>query len=167
MVYEFHQDDPRKCTSAKLRKFHLVTKLRRIRDIPAKSIVLNPNSSQTLSRNDHQKIEHHGLVALDCSWKLSDNVFNHPIQGENRRLPTLLAGNPTNYSIPEKLSTVEALAAALYITGFTNEAGKILSIFKWGNTFLSLNKEALDTYSETVAENLPESEREYFGPKQG
>jgi pre-rRNA-processing protein TSR3 len=59
----------------------------------------------------------------------------------------LLAGNPTNYAKATKLSTVEALAAALFIAGFRDEAQKILSIFIWGHTFFELNAELLEAYS--------------------
>jgi pre-rRNA-processing protein TSR3 len=59
----------------------------------------------------------------------------------------LFAGNPTNYSKATKLSTVEALAGALYIAGFNDEATKLLSIFVWGHTFLELNANLLENYS--------------------
>ena len=167
MVYEFRQDDPRKCTSAKLRKFRLARSLKSLKQIYHSSIVLNPESSQTLSKADRPLIEHHGLVALDCSWNLSEEIFQQNIPGENRRLPALLAGNPTNYGVLGKLTTAEALAAALYITGFSKEAKRVLSIFKWGDTFLSLNLEPLEAYSRSPLDELPEREGEFFGPRTG
>ena len=162
MVYEFRQDDPKKCTSARLRKFQLVQGLRSLSQISSWAIVLNPASSRTLSHGDRESIQYHGLVGLDCSWNLSEQIFNRNIPGENRRLPLLLAGNPTNYGIAGRLSTAEALAAALILTGFRESGEKILSIFKWGNTFLSLNREPLKKYSTAQSSDLSSIEKEYF-----
>jgi pre-rRNA-processing protein TSR3 len=58
-----------------------------------------------------------------------------------------MAGNPTNYAKATKLSTVEALAGALQIAGFKEEAEKILSIFTWGHTFMELNTDLLEVYA--------------------
>jgi pre-rRNA-processing protein TSR3 len=69
------------------------------------------------------------------------------VKGTSRCLPILFAGNPTNYAKATKLSTVEALAGALYIAGFKDEAKKLLSIFVWGHTFLELNHELLELYA--------------------
>jgi len=85
------------------------------------------------------------------------------LPGLGRRLPTLLAANPTNYAKPHKLSSVEALAAALYIVGFKNEATKLLSLFKWGEAFASLNAEPLDAYSlATSTEAIEVVESQFF-----
>jgi pre-rRNA-processing protein TSR3 len=59
----------------------------------------------------------------------------------------LIAGNPVNFGKATKLTTVEALAAALYIAGFKQEAKKLLSIFTWGHTFIELNFAALENYA--------------------
>lgn len=107
-------------------------------------------------------VEQYGLVGLDCSWNASESVFQSMIKGEGRRLPMLLAGNPTNYSARGKLSTVEALAAALIITGFNERAKQLLKIFHWGETFLSLNEDPLKEYSKTLAEDMFLRETEFF-----
>ena len=62
-------------------------------------------------------------------------------------MPILLAGNPVNFAKPTKLTTAEALAAALYIGGFKLESEDLLSIFKWGHNFFDLNRERLDLYA--------------------
>ena len=68
------------------------------------------------------------------------------VRGTSRCLPVLIAGNPVNYGKLTKLSTVEAIAAALYIGGFSDEAHTILDIFPWGHTFFELNQSLLDSY---------------------
>lgn len=167
LVYEFRQDHPKKCTSARLRKSRLVQSLLNMRRIPSSAIVLNPASSKTLSLEDRELIQRNGLVALDCSWNLSEGVFDRDIPGNNRRLPTLLAGNPINYGIPGRLSTAEALAAALILTGFRQPAEMILSLFKWGETFLSLNQDPLESYATARSSEISLLEEEFFGLHQG
>ena len=136
-----------------------------MRRIPSSAIVLNPSSSKTLSREDRELILCNGLVALDCSWNLSEGVFDRNIPGNNRRLPILLAGNPTNYGIAGRLSTAEAIAAALILTGFRKPAEVILSLFRWGETFLSLNQDPLESYAAARSSELSFLEEEFFGSR--
>ena len=165
MVYDFHQDDPAKCTSARLQKFHLVCALNSLSRIPPHAVVLNPESRQTLSPEDRPLIEDQGLVGLDCSWNRSDEIFQRGLRGENRRLPALLAGNSTNFAVQGKLSTAEALAAALIITGFESTARAVLAPFKWGESFLALNKDPLDAYSRSSPSKMLEVEARYFNSR--
>jgi len=157
------QDDPKKCTSAKLFRLHLARPVFRLSNIPTRAIVLNPVAERILTRKDRIIIEEKGLVAIDCSWEKADQVFERRLPGVNRRLPLLLAGNPTNYATLSKLSSLEALAAALYITGFKAQALRFLSIFKWGSTFSSLNEQPLDEYSKAEdSREIVELERSFF-----
>ena len=146
MVYEYLQDDPKKCTAARLIRLRLAQRLHSLKQIPRYSIVLNPTSQKTLTLDDRSLASRYGLVGLDCSWNRADQVFEHHVPGENRRLPSLLAGNPINYSAVGKLSTVEALSASLYILGYKDQALNILQPFAWGRTFEALNRELLETY---------------------
>jgi len=64
-----------------------------------------------------------------------------------RALPFLIAANPVNFGKPCVLSSVEALAAALYIIGEKDKAIELLSKVSWGIRFLEVNKEPLDMYT--------------------
>lgn len=149
MVYQARQCDPRKCTALKLGRHGLVRIVSRLRFLPRRAIVLNPFSETAFSPADRARIEQFGLAALDCSWEHAEKVLRSHVRGTSRCLPVLIAGNPVNFGKATKLTTAEALAAALYIGGFKDHASKILSIFKWGHTFLEINDERLNIYART------------------
>ena len=134
----YNECDPRKCTALKLKKLKLLDFITERKGKLKNAIFLNPFSQEELTLNDQEIIGKYGLIVIDCSWnkifKLED--FNYKT---NRRLPVLIAANPTNYGKWEKLSSVEALAAALYITNYNNFADLILSKFSWGIQFKNLN----------------------------
>jgi pre-rRNA-processing protein TSR3 len=118
-----------------------------IRFLPKRAVVLNPFSEIAFSPADRPRIEINGLAALDCSWEHAEKVLLKRVRGTSRCLPILVAGNPVNFGKLTKLTTAEALAAALYIAGFSEQASGVLSIFKWGHTFLELNRERLESYA--------------------
>ena len=109
--------------------------------------MLNPFAEVAFSPADRRRIQDFGLAALDCSWEHAQKVMSRHVKGTSRCLPILLAGNPTNYAKATKLSTAEAIAGALYIAGFRDEAERVLSLFTWGHTFLELNANLLQNYS--------------------
>lgn len=92
-------------------------------------------------------MEAFGLAALDCSWEHAEKVLRGHVRGTSRCLPFLIAGNPVNFAKQGKLSTVEALAAALFIAGSIDHAQQLLSIFAWGHTFIEINLERLESYA--------------------
>jgi pre-rRNA-processing protein TSR3 len=141
-----HQDDPRKCTSAKMVRFKLVKAVHHRSRHFRNSIVLNPFVDEVVFPGDRSVIEKYGVVAIDCSWAKVPEVFSKKFSGKNFRLPTLLAANPVNYGHPQKLSSAEALTAALFIANFIEEAEALMKIFKWGHTFLQLNSQPLGEY---------------------
>jgi len=147
VVYHAKQCDPKKCTALKLSRHGLIRIVSQLRFLPKRAIVLNPFSETAFSPADRERIEQHGLVALDCSWEHAEKVLSGHVRGTSRCLPLLVAGNPVNFGKPTKLTTVEALAAALIIAGFEEEARELLSVFTWGHTFLDLNGERLGKYS--------------------
>lgn len=147
IIYQAGQCDPRKCTALKLGRHGLARIVSHIRFLPKRAIVLNPFSEIAFSPADRPRLEEFGLVALDCSWEHAMEVLPSRVRGTSRCLPFLIAGNPVNFGKPTKLSTVEALDAALYIAGFKEEAEQLLSIFKWGHTFIEINRERLENYA--------------------
>jgi len=93
------------------------------------------------------------VTGIDCSWNLAENTFKKKFLGMHRKLPPLLAGNPVNYSKLNKLTTVEAIAGAIYLIGFEKLSSDLLNKFKWGHTFYDLNKELLEQYSKATSQN--------------
>ena len=145
-IYHAAQDDPKKNTALRLKRRGLAKIVTRTRFLPKRAIVLNPFGEIALSPADRERIEQFGLAALDCSWEHAQKVMGGHVKGTSRCLPILIAGNPVNFGKLTKLSTAEAIAAALYIAGFKKESEELLSIFTWGHTFFELNSLLLDNY---------------------
>ncbi|MCW4009567.1 MAG: DUF367 family protein [Candidatus Bathyarchaeota archaeon] len=146
-IYHANQCDPKRCTGLKLKRHGLARIVKQTRWLPKRAIVLNPFAKTAFSPADHERIADAGLVALDCSWEHAEKVLSHRVRGTSRCLPILIAGNPTNFAKATKLSTAEALAGALYIAGFRDEAKQLLAIFTWGHTFFELNADLLEAYA--------------------
>ena len=147
-IYHAAQCDPKKCTGLRLKRRGLARIVTKTRFLPKRAIVLNPFSEIAFSPADRQRVEDFGLVALDCSWEHAQKVLSRHVRGTSRCLPILIAGNPVNFGKATKLTTAEAIAAALYIAGFKQEAVELLSIFTWGHTFFELNGRLLDSYAQ-------------------
>ena len=141
------QDDPRKCTAAKLVKFGLAKNVRRTKPT---TLILDPFSERTILKDDRHLVD--SITGIDCSWNLAEKTFKKKFAGIARKLPPLLAGNPVNYSKLGKLTTVEAIAGAAFIMGFENLAHDLLDKFKWGHTFYELNCDLLKDYSKANLE---------------
>ena len=145
-IFTARQCDPKKCTGLRLIRKGYATSINHLKRIPQRSLILNPLSQKALSKEDQKNARKYGIVALDCSWNQAEEILNYG--GNNARaLPYLVATNPVNYGKPTKLSTVEAIAGALYILGNKMQAEQILKIFKWGLNFINLNEEFLQAYS--------------------
>ncbi|MBA2267081.1 MAG: DUF367 family protein [Thermoproteota archaeon] len=158
-VLMYRQDDPNKCTASRLVKFKMAKEVRRV---PTTFLVLNPFAEKMVTPADIKKFR--GICAIDCSWNLATQVINTSKKFfNNRKLPALLAGNPTNYAKLGMLSTVEAISAALYILNYKEMSREILNKFKWGHTFLDLNSEILEEYSNAQGQDeIITIEKDYF-----
>ena len=108
---------------------------------------MNPFAEKSLSKEDLKIAEKNGILAVDCSWKNAEKSFDFLDKRCNSRaLPFIVAANPVNYGKPFKLTTLEAFATAVYILGDTEKAEGMLNLYKWGPSFLTLNKEPLEDY---------------------
>jgi pre-rRNA-processing protein TSR3 len=160
-VMMYRQDDPKKCTAAKLVRMSQVKPVPRRYYFSRNTVILDPYAEDLLLPGDRGWAT--GLAVVDCSWRLAGEVFPRRIRGVHRRLPALMAGNPTHYAVIGRLSSVEALAGSLIIMGRRDLGEKLLSYFKWGETFLTLNADALREYSEASdARTMMEVESTYF-----
>ena len=147
-VVMLKQDDPKKCSAAKLVKFGLAKDVKKTSN---KTLVLDPFAKKTILNSDKKLVD--SVTAIDCSWNLADQAFTTDFSGIHRKLPPLFAGNPVNYSKLNKLTTVEAIAGCLFILGKNEEAIQLLDKFKWGHTFFELNKNLLEDYSKIESED--------------
>lgn len=150
-----YQDDPKKCTAAKLVRCGLARRVKRVSNY---GLVLNPYSDRMLMPTDRHAA---AIVGVDCSWRLARREFEHGADRQqlsnkphdaqaSRSLPPLLAGNPVNYAKIGLLTTVEAMAASLFILGMDKRGQELLGRFGWGHTFYDLNYNILDEYSQMM-----------------
>jgi len=143
-AYRDNSCDPRKCTVKKLEKAGFLKIFTKISQIPRNTLLLDPTAEQALSPADRYV---RSITVLDCSWVVLDtgSVRSWRIR---RALPFLMAANPVNFGKPCMLSSIEALAASLYILGERERAAQLLSKVSWGIRFLEVNREPLDLYTE-------------------
>jgi pre-rRNA-processing protein TSR3 len=142
VAYRDDSCDPRKCTVKKLERAGLIRIVKKISQIPRNALLLDPTAEQALSPADKGS---KSIAVLDCSWE----VLNTRMMSTwriRRALPFLMAANPVNFGKPCMLSSVEALAGALYILGEEQQARDILVKVSWGIRFFEVNREPLSLY---------------------
>ena len=143
VAYRDNSCDPRKCTVKKLERAGLIRVVKTLSRIPRNTLLLDPTAEQALSPADRAV---KSITVLDCSWE----VLNTGVVSSwriRRALPFLVAANPVNFGRPCMLSSVEALAAALWILGEQEQARTILAKVSWGIRFLEVNAEPLALYA--------------------
>ena len=127
----------------KLAQRGLVSIVTSIVKIPRSTLLLDPTAERAVSPADRNLPS---ITALDCSWEVLDT--GAVASWRNRRaLPYLVAANPVNFGRPLRLTSVEAMAATLYILGEKEQAQEILTPFGWGLRFLEVNADPLEDYA--------------------
>ncbi len=160
LFFYTHEDDPSKSTMRKLKRFGLAKESSM--SIISKAVSLTPYSERYIGAWDRDLVLMHGLGVIDGSWNKISSIEKMRLRF-SRKLPILVPVNPVNYGKPEKLSSVEAVSAALYIIGFHDLGLGLLNKFKWGPNFYTLNKELLDDYSKCRSEReIITTEEAYF-----
>ena len=145
-MWDFEQCDAKRCTGRKLYRLGMIRCL--ALNERFRGVVLSPEATQALSPADAALVREHGVSVVDCSWaRLEEVPFSRIRAAEARLLPFLVAANTVNYGKPMRLSCAEALAASLYIAGMKLEAAELLSSFAWGEEFIRMNLEVLDSYA--------------------
>ena len=162
------QDDPKKNTAVLASKRGDLKLHKNMKKLPKRGIILEPLCGKVLGPEDHDLLinRNGSLVGLDCSWaqiESSVEVVMKKTRLVPRMLPLLLAANPVNWGKPGKLTTAEAISAALYILGRQEQAQSVLGAFRWGQRFFELNQEPLDAYSlAKTSEELVNLQFEFF-----
>lgn len=162
------QDNPKKNTAVLSSKRGDIKLHKRVNTLPKKGIILEPLCGKIFGPEDHNLLtqQNGSLVGLDCSWKQIESSVEQVMRRTRlkpRMLPLFLAANPVNWGKPGKLTTIEALAAATYLTGNREQASKLLSGFRWGERFIELNYEPLQEYSTAKSSSdLVELQFEFF-----
>lgn len=180
-MWDLNQCDPKKCSGRKLARHGLISNLKLGQKFPG--LVLTPVGTNCVSPLDRDIILDSGIAVVDCSWAKLDETPFHKMKSPNPRLlPFLVAANPINYGKPCKLSCVEAIAAAMYITGNLfyidsnterklihcfvgqkEEAKWYLNKFSWGHSFIELNEELLEAYAKcTSSKEILEAQNKYI-----
>ena len=141
-----HEDDPRLCTAARMVRFGEAREASPNR-VPRGALILDPSAEKSISAEDREVAHRLGILALDCSWNRLEEFPRIRKGLRHRALPFVVPTNPTNFGKVQNLSTAEAFAAALAILGEREQAEGIMARFKWGPSFLPMNKGALDLYA--------------------
>lgn len=161
-MWDFKQCDPKRCSGRKLHRQNMIKILKPGQRFPG--VVLSPTGTKCISPNDKNIIAKFGIAVIDSSWnKVEETQFSRIRSPNLRLLPYLVAANSVNYGKPYELSCVEAIAAAMFITGYKSDADEYLSKFSWGPTFSRLNCDVLNLYMGcTDSKSVLEKQKEYL-----
>ncbi len=159
LYVDLKQDDPKKSTMRKLRDLGISKEVSR-REMNH-HMVLRADAKTMMLHRDRDIVQR-GILLIEGSWNRDDLLYKFHFSVE-RKLPVLIASNPVNYGKREKLSSAEALCAALFITGYRELSREIMGKFHWGHTFFELNGNLLDEYAAAESEQEIEQIQKEYG----
>lgn len=142
---DLRQDDPKKSTMRKLESFSFAKRI--LPDRVKQTLLLKFSAEHYVTFKDRETIEKYGICVIDGSWNLGELMDERKWKNE-RKLPPLMASNPVNYGKISKLSSAEAIAGSLMITGFYREGVEIMNKFRWGHTFIETNENLIKEYEK-------------------
>jgi ribosome biogenesis protein Tsr3 len=127
----YNNDDPTKCTSV---KSIVKGNFKRVKTLPKQCIILDVTADTLLSQDD-LKYAKNGVCIIDGPWYVMPEVILKIGDGHiKRKLPPAIACNP-HHKGATMISSVEAMALALHILGYTDQAEHILKPFSWAKDF--------------------------------
>jgi len=158
-IYHEGDDDPKKCSALRLADEGEARLHESYASLP-RGVALDPFAERALSPADSDT---GALVVFDSSWNSAEDVVSGYDEGERRALPFVVSANPVSYGRAFRLNTAEATVAALYILNEKERARRLASYFSYGDTFLELNHEPLERYSECeTSEEVVEAQDDYL-----
>jgi pre-rRNA-processing protein TSR3 len=165
VIYHAGQDDPKRNTALRLARFGKARLVDKVDKCPHQAVLLNPFAKKALSREDLEAMRKNGLLALDCSWAQAEEAFPALLgRTKSRALPFLVAANPVNWGKPFRLTTAEAIGAALHIVGEARLARDVLSAVPFGESFLEMNRNPLEDYARcATSEEVVAAQMAYLG----
>ena len=137
-MWYFDQCDPKKCSGMILKSRGLLTTLNKAAKF--NGIVLTPKAEQYVSPADAEIVSTCGIAVIDCSWAHFDQVKVKSVKKHERALPLCKAANPVNYGKDVRLNCAEALAGALWLSGFREQAEQLMDVFNYGPAFFAVNE---------------------------
>jgi pre-rRNA-processing protein TSR3 len=145
-MWEFGQNDTKRDSGSKLCRLGYAKRLKIGQTF--NGIVLSSEATKVMSPEDAEVISQYGIAGINCSWnRLEEIPFTTLGKPKNqRKLPYLVAANSVNYGKVFKMNTAEAVAAALFISGWVHEAVALMYPFSYGEEFFRLNAEAFERY---------------------
>ncbi|CAL4121699.1 unnamed protein product, partial [Meganyctiphanes norvegica] len=163
-MWDLKHCDPKKCSGRKLVRMEMVRVLRLGQRF--NGLCLSPQGKKCVSPEDSSILLERGLAVIDCSWnRLKETPFNKMKSTHPRLLPYLLVFNSPLYgkTCTVRLSTIDSVRLTRFFACEKEIAELYLNKFKWGQTFIEVNRELLDKYASCkTSSDVIEAQNNYL-----